>query len=92
MGEKSGSGMNIPDHFSESLETVLVRKILKLFDPVIRNLFDPGSGKEKFGSGINIPDQHPGSASRISNTDYGDYNLLVFRYLYSETAFNMLCF
>ncbi len=25
----------------------------------IRNLFDPGSGIEKFGSGINIPDpQH----------------------------------
>jgi hypothetical protein len=68
MGKKSGSGsgMNNPDHISESLETIL--KILKFFDA------DPGwkkfgSGMEKirirdpgwkkFGSGINIPDpQH----------------------------------
>jgi hypothetical protein len=28
----SGSGMNIPDHFSESLETVLGLKVLKFFD------------------------------------------------------------
>jgi hypothetical protein len=27
-----GSGMNIPDHFSESIETFLGLKILKLFD------------------------------------------------------------
>jgi hypothetical protein len=31
MREKSGSGMNIPDNFSESLETVLGLKILKFF-------------------------------------------------------------
>jgi hypothetical protein len=58
MGKKSGSGMNISDHFSQSLETIFG---LKLFDA------DPGSGIfltqdpgwEKFGSGINIPDpQH----------------------------------
>jgi hypothetical protein len=52
----SGSGMNIPDNFSESLETVFRVKILKFFDadpdPGIRNLIDPGSGMEKFGSGI----------------------------------------
>jgi hypothetical protein len=38
-GEKSGSGMNIPDHFPGSLETVSGLKILKFFyaDP------DPGS-------------------------------------------------
>jgi hypothetical protein len=29
-GKKSGSGMNIPDHFSESLETVFMAKKLKL--------------------------------------------------------------
>ena len=34
-----GSGMNIPDHFSESLETVF-------------GVPDPGSKMEKFGSGI----------------------------------------
>jgi hypothetical protein len=61
MGQKSrsGSGMNIPDHISDSLEKILVLKILKFFD--VGNLFDPASGVEKFGSGsgINIPDpQH----------------------------------
>jgi hypothetical protein len=38
-GEKNpdpGSGMNIPDHFSESLGTVLGLRILKIFDA------DPG--------------------------------------------------
>jgi hypothetical protein len=49
--------MNIPDHFSESLETVfrakMYLKILKFFD------VDPISGMVKFGSGINFPDhQH----------------------------------
>jgi hypothetical protein len=49
MGKKSrsGSGMNIPDHISESLETIILGlKILKLFDVDpgfgIRNLFDAG--------------------------------------------------
>jgi hypothetical protein len=34
MGQKSryGSGMNIPDHVSESLEKVFGLKILKFFD------------------------------------------------------------
>jgi hypothetical protein len=62
MGKKSGSGsgMNNPDHISESLETIFRVKILKFFDA------DPGSGMEKnrirdlgwkkFGSGIIIPD------------------------------------
>jgi hypothetical protein len=51
---RSGSGMNISDHISESLETILWVKILKFFDA------DPGSGSlltldpgwKKFGSGI----------------------------------------
>jgi hypothetical protein len=51
----SESGMNIPDCFSESLETVLlvINMVPKFFDA------DPDPGWEKFGSGINIPDtQH----------------------------------
>jgi hypothetical protein len=71
MGRKSGtgSGMNIPDHISESLETIFWVKILKFFnaDPGWKNS-DPGSGMGKIrirdgknsdpgsGSGINIPD------------------------------------
>jgi hypothetical protein len=37
----SGSGMNNPDHISESLETIFWVKVLKFFDA------DPGSGTEK---------------------------------------------
>jgi hypothetical protein len=54
------SGLKIPDHISEILETVFGLKKLKFFDA------DKGSGifwsgMEKFGSGINIPDpqSHP---------------------------------
>jgi hypothetical protein len=36
-----GSGMNNPDHISESMETIFWVKILKFFDA------DPGSGVEK---------------------------------------------
>jgi hypothetical protein len=46
MGKKSGSGsgMNNPDHVSESLETIFCVKILNgnFFDA------DPGAGMEKF--------------------------------------------
>jgi hypothetical protein len=52
----SGSWINIPDHISQSLETILWVKILKFFeadpDPGFGNLYDPGSGIAKFGSGI----------------------------------------
>jgi hypothetical protein len=60
MGKESGSrsGMNNPDHISESLETIFWVKILKSF------VADPGPGMEKIrirdvnnsdpGSGINI--------------------------------------
>jgi hypothetical protein len=59
----SGSGMNSPDHISESLKTIFWVKIFKFFDA------DQGSGMEKIwirdpewekiGSGTNIPDpQH----------------------------------
>jgi hypothetical protein len=51
MGKKSGSGsgMNNPDHISESLETIFWVKIRQFFD------MDPRSvvrDKTKFGSGI----------------------------------------
>jgi hypothetical protein len=50
MGKKSRSvsGMNIPNHISESLETIFWVKIHKFFDegagPGSGNLVDPGSG------------------------------------------------
>ncbi len=66
MGKKSGSGsgMNNPDHISDSFETIFWVKILKFFDA------DPGGsgiflirdpGWEKF----RIRDKHPGSATLI---------------------------
>jgi hypothetical protein len=54
MGKKSGSGsgMNNPDHISDSFKTIFGG--LKYF-----KLFDADPGWEKFGSEINIPDpQH----------------------------------
>jgi hypothetical protein len=62
MGKKSisgsGSGTNIPDHISESLEHFFGLKNLNSLVQ-IWNLFGPGSGIEKFGSGMFIPDlQH----------------------------------
>jgi hypothetical protein len=65
-------GMNIQDHFSESLETVLWVKILlcesgsgirDLFEPWI---WDPGWKNLDLGSGINILDfQHWSSSSSL---------------------------
>jgi hypothetical protein len=50
---RSGSGMNISDHISESAETIFWVKNLKFLNR-IRSLFDPDlrSGMDKFGSGI----------------------------------------
>ncbi len=55
MSKKSvtGSGMNNPDHLSESLETIFCVKILKFSEA------DPGSEMEK----ILIRDVYPGSAT-----------------------------
>jgi hypothetical protein len=58
----SGSGMNILDHISESLESIFRVKTLKFFDadvdpdrdPGIFWTLDPGSGMEK----IRIRDKH----------------------------------
>ncbi len=76
MGKKSrsGSGMNIPDHISESLETIFWLKILKFCDadpdPGFRSLWswirDPRWKNSDPGSGIR--DKHPGSATLIYNT------------------------
>jgi hypothetical protein len=70
MGKKNsgvGSGMNIPDHIAEKLETIFwVKKNLnslmriRIRDP---GSFDPGSRMEKFGSGIQY--KHPGSATLV---------------------------
>jgi hypothetical protein len=57
--------MNIPDHFSESLETIFGLKILKFFDADsdpgsgIFLTLSPGSGMKK----IRIWDKHPGFAT-----------------------------
>jgi hypothetical protein len=57
---RSGSGMNIQDHISASLETIFWAKILEFFDvdadPGIFLTLDPGPDPEweKFGSGMEI--------------------------------------
>jgi hypothetical protein len=45
--------MNIPDHISESLETISWVKKTKILlcGSRIQNLYDPGLGMEKFRSG-----------------------------------------
>jgi hypothetical protein len=65
MRKKSGCGMNIPDHISESLETIGL-KILKFscgYGSGIRNLLDHGCGiwKKHSGSAMVMP---------IANTDH----------------------
>ncbi len=62
----SVSRINIPDHNSDSLETIFLVKILKFFDadPESGNLFYPGSGMGK----IRIRD--PEKISRIRNTGF----------------------
>jgi hypothetical protein len=53
---RSGSGNNITDHISESWDKKYLNSSMRIR---IRDLFDPGSGMEKFGSGTNIPNpQH----------------------------------
>jgi hypothetical protein len=68
--KKSGSGMNIPDHISESLEIIFWVKNSLLIR--IRYLFDPGAGMEKFGSGMWYKNlgylMSPGSALLVEPT------------------------
>jgi hypothetical protein len=63
--KRSGSGINKPNHISESLETIFVLRylnsLMRIWDPGSRmekiRIRDPGC--QKFGSGIRIPDpQH----------------------------------
>jgi hypothetical protein len=67
--------MNIPDHISESLETIfLVKKILEFFDANpdpgagIFLTLDPGPGMEKFRSGIQ--GKHHGCHCRSILSDF----------------------
>jgi hypothetical protein len=66
MVKKSGSGMNIQDHISESLgNNFLGSKYLNSLMRIrIRDLFDPGSGIQD--EIIRIQDEHHGSATLIS--------------------------
>ncbi len=61
---RSGSGMNILNHISESLETIFR---VKNYLMRIRSLFKPGSGMEK----IRIRDGK--NLSRIRNNDFSFY-------------------
>jgi hypothetical protein len=60
MGKKSrsGSGINIPDHISESLETIFWVKILKFFYAgLAQGIFltlDPGWEKSRFRDGKKV--------------------------------------
>ncbi len=71
MGTKSRSesGMNIPDHISESLKTIFWDKYTVILwcgcGFGIQNLSDPGSEMERFGPGINIPDRNTGPTYQI---------------------------
>ncbi len=73
MGKKSGSGMNNPDHISESLETIFWVKIHNFFDEdADGKTSDPGSGMEEIR--IRDPDKQPGSATLdITKTLYQTY-------------------
>ncbi len=72
--KKSGSGMNIPDNFSESFETIFWVKILKFIDTDPESgiflILYPGSGMEKLGSGIR--DKQPGSATLLFSLFYSE--------------------
>jgi hypothetical protein len=55
--------MNVPDNFSESLETVFGLKLLKFFDADP----DPGSRiKDLVYRGSGIRNKHPGSATLVN--------------------------
>jgi hypothetical protein len=62
---KSGTGMNIPDHISKSLEAMFCVKIFKLFDadPDLGIFLTLDHGWKKFGSGI--WEKHSGSATMV---------------------------
>jgi hypothetical protein len=55
--------MNIPDHIFESFGLKILKFCYGGSGSGIRNLFDPGSGMERFGSGIRY--KHSGSATLL---------------------------
>jgi hypothetical protein len=57
----SGSGMDNPDHISESLKNNFLVKILKFFLMWIPDVKNSDTGRKKVGSGIR--DKYPGSAT-----------------------------
>ncbi len=67
-----GSGMNVPDHYSESLESVFWVKKIPRYGTVpylnslmrLRDLSDPGSG---------IRFKHPGSATLPTEAKFSPY-------------------
>jgi hypothetical protein len=64
--------MKMPDHFSESLETVIWVKNTKNSLMLIRirdldSVTYPGAEMEKFGSGINIPDPQQWLQDKLIN-------------------------
>ncbi len=61
-----GSGMNTPDHISESLETKYLNSFMRI---QIRHHFDPGSGMEKFGTVIWY--KHPRTVTLFIDTSSG---------------------
>jgi hypothetical protein len=67
-GMRTESGMNNPDHISESLVTIFWVKILKFFDA------DPESEMKKIRSGIRdgkirIRDKHSGYATQVKMSE-----------------------
>jgi hypothetical protein len=77
MGKKSrpGSGKKIPNHISESLETIFWEKVHKFFDADADaksgsgNLFDPVS-RIRDGKNSDLGDKHPGSATLLPNATF----------------------
>jgi hypothetical protein len=61
--------MNIPDHISESLET-----IFWVINTSSMRIRDPESGMEKFGSGIR--DEHPGSATLLHSDNETEFHII----------------
>ena len=72
MGKKSVSGMNNPNHISESLEKLFCVKILKFYDA------DPGYEMKK----IRIRDKHPGSATLFIGFASKDWKVKASSYLW----------
>jgi hypothetical protein len=72
MGKKSGSrsGMNSPDHISESLKNTFsglkyLNSLMWIRDAGMEKIRILDPCWKKVGSGIGVPGKHPGSATQI---------------------------